>query len=144
MRRALGDSDATSVGIRTESGKGYAFVGAAVTVQDPTPLLEASGIRWLEWGRQRFPLTPGVHVVGRDKDTEVRLDVTTVSRHHARLVVTPEAVVVEDLSSKNGTYRGDSRVSGAVPLMDGDAVRFGDVLVTFHAAGPPPGPRQPR
>jgi DNA-binding winged helix-turn-helix (wHTH) protein len=144
VRRALGDSDATSVGIRTESGKGYAFVGAAVTVQDPTPLLEASGIRWLEWGRQRFPLTPGVHVVGRDKDTEVRLDVTTVSRHHARLVVTPEAVVVEDLSSKNGTFRGDTRVSGAVPLMDGDAVRFGDVLVTFHAAGPPPGPRQPR
>ena len=135
VRRALGDLDTAPTLIAEDSDAGYAFIGAAVTVQDPTPLFSTSGIRWLEWGRQQFPLTPGVHVVGRDKSTEVRLDVTTVSRRHARLVVTPESVVVEDLSSKNGTFRGDTRVSGAVPLVDGDSVRFGDVLVVFHAAG---------
>jgi DNA-binding winged helix-turn-helix (wHTH) protein len=142
VRRALGDSASTPRFIQAEPGQGYAFIGAAVTVQDPTPLLTMSGLRWLEWGQQRYPLAPGVHVVGRDWQNDVRLDVTTVSRRHARLVVTGDAVLVEDLASKNGTYRGDTRVSGAVPLADGDAVRFGDVLVTFHAAGA--GPRRPR
>jgi DNA-binding winged helix-turn-helix (wHTH) protein len=142
VRRILGDSASTPRFVQAEPGAGYAFVGAAVTVQDPTPLLTMTGLRWLEWGRQRFPLEPGVHVVGRDKANDVRLDATTVSRKHARLVVTADSVVVEDLASKNGTYRGDTRVSGAVPLADGDAVRFGDVLVTFHAAGA--GPRRPR
>jgi pSer/pThr/pTyr-binding forkhead associated (FHA) protein len=75
-----------------------------------------------------------VHVVGRDPDADVRVDGTTVSRHHARLVVTAAEVVLEDLASKNGIYLGDQRVTATVPLADGDAVRFGDVLVTFHTA----------
>ena len=42
---------------------------------------------WLEWGERRFPLALGEHVIGRDPDVDIRLDGSTVSRRHARLVV---------------------------------------------------------
>lgn len=92
--------------------------------------------RWLEWGRHRFPLTVGTHVVGRDLDAGIRLNASTVSRHHARLIVTPTEVRLEDLASKNGTFHDGDRIGGSIVLADGDALAFGDVRVTFHAADP--------
>ena len=87
----------------------------------------------LAWDRRRFPLSVGEHVIGRDPDVEVRLDASTVSRRHARLVVTAEGTVLEDFGSKNGTFRGGERVTAPVRLADGDAIRVGSLLVTFHA-----------
>ena len=75
-------------------------------------------------------------MVGRDPDVEVRLDASTVSRRHARLVVTPEGTMLEDFGSKNGTFRGSERVSSPVQLADGDSIRFGSLLVTFHVRTP--------
>ena len=71
-------------------------------------------------------------MVGRDPDVEVRLDASTISRRHARLVVTPEGTALEDFGSKNGTFRGSERVTSPVQLADGDSIRFGSLLVTFH------------
>ena len=79
-----------------------------------------------------FHSSLGEHVIGRDPDVEVRLDVSTVSRRHARLVVTAEGTVLEDFGSKNGTFRGGERVTSPVRLADGDAIRIGSLLVTFH------------
>ena len=42
---------------------------------------------WLVWGDRQFLLCAGEHVVGRDVGADVRLDASTVSRRHARLVV---------------------------------------------------------
>ncbi len=70
--------------------------------------------------------------MGRDPDVEVRLDASTISRRHARLVVTPEGTALEDFGSKNGTFRGSERVTSPVQLADGDSIRFGSLLVTFH------------
>ena len=72
------------------------------------------------------------HVVGRDPDAEVRLDASTVSRRHARLVVTAEGAVLEDFGSKNGTYRGADRVTTPIQLADGDEIRIGSQIVTVH------------
>jgi pSer/pThr/pTyr-binding forkhead associated (FHA) protein len=71
-------------------------------------------------------------VIGRDPDVSVRLDASTVSRRHARIVVAADAVVLDDFGSKNGTFRGDERVTTPVPLADGDAIHIGSLLVTFH------------
>ena len=90
---------------------------------------------WLEWGRRRFPLSAGEHVIGRDPDVDVRLDESTVSRRHARLVVTTEGAMLEDFGSKNGTFRGNARVTAPIQLADGDDVRIGSLLVTFHVRG---------
>ena len=84
---------------------------------------------WIEWGTRRFALHPGEHVVGRDPDVEVRLDALSVSRRHARLVVTAESTVLEDFGSKNGTYRGCDRVTSPIQLADGDEIRIGSQLV---------------
>ena len=91
---------------------------------------------WLEWGKRRFALCAGEHVVGRDPDVEVRLDASTVSRHHARLTVASDGVVLEDCGSKNGTFRGSDPVNSRVRLVDGDQIRMGSVLVTFRLRAP--------
>jgi pSer/pThr/pTyr-binding forkhead associated (FHA) protein len=57
---------------------------------------------------------------------------TSVSRRHARLVVTAEGTVLEDCGSKNGTFLGGERVTSPVALADGDAIHIGSLLVTFH------------
>ena len=135
VRDALGDRPRAPRFIRTAYGYGYAFCGDTVDV-DNEPARPARPVCWLEWGRKRFPIFTGSYVVGRDADVEIRLDATTVSRRHARIVVSDEQMTLEDFGSKNGTYRGSERVHGAVPLADGDAIRIGSVIVTFHVRVP--------
>jgi len=131
IREALRDHAHSPTFIRTAHGFGYAFSGEATTEAEASAHGRPSC--WLEWDRLRFPLTLGEHVIGRDPDVEVRLDDSTVSRRHARLVVTTEGTVLEDFGSKNGTFRGGERVTGPVRLADGDAIRIGSLLVTFRA-----------
>jgi DNA-binding winged helix-turn-helix (wHTH) protein len=134
IREAIGDRARAPQFIRTAHGFGYAFCGEATSLPSATGPDRPSC--WLEWGSRRFPLSAGEHVVGRDPDVEVRLDASTVSRRHARLVVTPEGTMLEDFGSKNGTFRGSERVGSPVQLADGDSIRFGSLLVTFHVRTP--------
>jgi len=67
---------------------------------------------------------------------QVRLDRSTVSRRHARLLITAEGAVLEDFVSKNGTFRGDERVMSPMALADGDTIRIGSVRLTFHVSFP--------
>ncbi len=136
IREALGDRARTPLFIRTAHGFGYAFCGDATTSPGVHETEPDRPLCWIEWGRQRFPLSAGEHVIGRDPDVEVRLDASTVSRRHARLVVTAEGTVLEDFGSKNGTFRGSERVTSPIHLVDGDAIHFGSLLVTFHVRGP--------
>jgi DNA-binding winged helix-turn-helix (wHTH) protein len=133
IREALRDHAHAPTFIRTAHGFGYAFSGEALTLSDTAPSPQDRPSCWLEWDRLRFPLALGEHVIGRDPDVEVRLDDSTVSRRHARLVVTVEGTVLEDFGSKNGTFRGGQRVTGPVLLADGDAIRIGSLLVTFRS-----------
>jgi DNA-binding winged helix-turn-helix (wHTH) protein len=133
LREALGDRARAAKFIRTVHGVGYAFCGDATTLPDTRALEAERPSCWLEWGRKRFPLSSGAHVIGRSADVEVRLDAPSVSRRHARLVVTPGRTVLEDFGSKNGTFRGDERVTAPIALADGDAIRIGLLLVIFHA-----------
>jgi DNA-binding winged helix-turn-helix (wHTH) protein len=132
IREALGDQARAPRFIRTAHGFGYAFCGDATTVPDAHATELDRPSCWLEWNRRRFPLSIGEHVIGRDADVEIRLDDSTVSRRHARLVVTAERAVLEDFGSKNGTFRGSARVTAPVVLADGDDIRIGSLLVTFR------------
>jgi DNA-binding winged helix-turn-helix (wHTH) protein len=132
IRDALGDRARDPLYIRTVHGFGYAFCGDATTLPDSREAAHDRPSCWLEWGRQRFQLSLGEHVIGRDPDVEVRLDASTVSRRHARLVVTAEGTVLEDFGSKNGTFRGNEPVTSPVQLADGDAIHIGSLLLTFH------------
>jgi serine/threonine protein kinase len=57
-----------------------------------------------------------------------------VSRQHARLLRQPSGWLIEDLRSTNGTYVNNQPVLPArpAPLNDGDSVRCGQLVLTFH------------
>ena len=131
VREGLGDSSRAPVYLRTAHGLGYAFCGDAVVI-GPREAIRVSPSCWLEWDGRRLPLAVGEHVIGRDPDVEIRIDQSTVSRRHARLVVTAEGAVLEAFVSKNGTFLGSERVSAPIQLADGDAIRVGSVQMTFH------------
>jgi DNA-binding winged helix-turn-helix (wHTH) protein len=132
IRMALGDRGRVPKWVRTAHGVGYAFCGNATTVTSPRGRSERT-ICWLEWGRRRFPMGIGRHIIGRDPDVDIRLDASTVSRRHASIAITEDSAMLEDFGSKNGTRRGSHRVTAPVPLTDGDAIHIGSLLVTFHA-----------
>jgi DNA-binding winged helix-turn-helix (wHTH) protein len=77
-------------------------------------------------------LEEGENLIGRDQDTTVWIDHTSVSRHHARIRVAGQRVTLEDLESKNGTYLRGERIERPLPLSDGDTIRIGRVSMTFR------------
>ena len=117
--------------IRTVHGFGYAFCG---TVHGDPPVVSprvVSPCVLVRSGRL-YPLAEGENVLGRDGDAAFWFNSTSVSRRHARIVVTERKALLEDLDSKNGTFLGDVRVSAPVPLEDGAEIRLGSLLVTFR------------
>jgi DNA-binding winged helix-turn-helix (wHTH) protein len=131
IRASLDDPAREPRYLRTAHRFGYAF-SADVTVRHRSQGIEARAVCWIEWAGRRFPLRPGEHVVGRDPDVEVRLDAASVSRRHARLTVTAEGAILEDFDSKNGTWRAGDRLTAPIQLADGDEIRIGSQIVTFH------------
>jgi ABC-type multidrug transport system ATPase subunit/ABC-type multidrug transport system permease subunit len=80
---------------------------------------------------QRFEIGSG-GIIGRDKGTvQFPLDHPHVSRHHARLRVQGEQVVLTDLGSANGTYVNGRRIAGSVPLNYGDRIDIGPFSLKF-------------
>jgi len=85
-------------------------------------------------GHERtFALPAGIHRVGSSRQADLHLPVAGVSRRHARLVVQPGSLVVEDLGSTNGTRLDGKRVERAeVPI--GSELRFGPVGLVVESA----------
>ena len=128
LRRALGDANPKSPLIRTVHRVGYALNETAERVA-ARPRRDR---RWLVVDGGRFGLVAGENVIGRDPGAEVSLDDTTVSRHHARILVSDAGVMIEDLGSKNGTSVGGARIREQVALRDGDQISFGDLAALYR------------
>jgi len=62
-------------------------------------------------------------LIGRDETCQVIIQDRQVSRYHARISVTADGVMAEDLASKNGTYRNGIRLEEPVILQDGDMLQ---------------------
>jgi DNA-binding winged helix-turn-helix (wHTH) protein len=131
IRQSLGDSVRAPQFIRTVHRFGYAFCGTAATIA-AAPRESAPVKCWIESGLNRFPMSRGEYVIGRDPDTDIRLESASVSRRHARIVVTDEGATLEDFGSKNGTYHNDTRVADPVPLRNGDQIRVGSLRLLFN------------
>jgi DNA-binding winged helix-turn-helix (wHTH) protein len=136
IRRTLGDDPARPRFIRTVPRFGYAFreapAGSARARGEATP----ARFR-LVWKGGRAALDDGEHVLGRDPDLELFFDSPTVSRRHARIVVSGADVTIEDLASKNGTFVGDRRVDAVTRISDGDTIRIGSVELSLRAVFTP-------
>lgn len=79
-----------------------------------------------------FALDAGRVVIGRAPDAAVHIDSPGLSRRHAELMVSDDAVTLRDLGSFNGTHVNDRRIEGEVALREGDLVRLGDLLFKFY------------
>ncbi|MGV9314201.1 FHA domain-containing protein [Streptomyces sp. NPDC003691] len=71
--------------------------------------------------------------IGRDPGNGLRLTHESVSRAHAELSLRGTEWMLRDLGSMNGTTVNGRRVTGAVPVRDGDAVSFG--RIAFRLTG---------
>ncbi len=132
IRAALGDTASEPTFIRTARRFGYAFSGDGVEAADTRAIDAATSFCWLIRDGRRVPLRLGENILGRDLDDGVRIDSPTVSRRHARIVISDGEAVLEDLQSKNGTFVGEQPVSGTIRLKDGDEIRTGSVIVRFR------------
>jgi len=129
VRKVLGCGAEGSSVLRTVHGFGYAFDGEIQEVPDGVP---ASRRHVLVWGTQEMPLAEGGNLLGRERSSGVWVGHASVSREHARLVVSGERVEIEDLRSKNGTWLGNRRVEGRLRLTDGDEIRVGEVRLLYR------------
>src|SRR5262245_51979277 len=119
IREAIGDDAHESRFVRTVHRFGYAFSGEAqATGARLSPVAGRKSVHWLVRGRRRIPLEPGETIIGRDPGAAVFLDDRSVSRRHARIVVSDDGAVLEDLESKNGTFLKEKKVREPVPLSD--------------------------
>jgi DNA-binding winged helix-turn-helix (wHTH) protein len=129
LREALGDRGREARFIRTVHGFGYAFSALA---HETGGTDRAPAANWIICNGRELSLGEGEHVLGRDDDVAVPLSSPTVSRHHARIVITGETAMLEDLESKNGTYVRGKAVTSPVQLTDGDRIRIGAFDLTYR------------
>lgn len=73
----------------------------------------------------------GVYLIGRD-GADIVLDDEKVSRKHAEVgLYGPEAYVLRDLASTNGTRLNGKRITDRAKLKHWDLIRVGDTSIRF-------------
>jgi len=131
LRAAIGDEPRRPRFVRTVHGFGYAF-------REALPAASAAADRrsailyQLVWEGGRATFGEGEHVLGRDPMLELCVESSSVSRRHARLLITGGEAALEDLGSKNGTFVNGKRLTSAVVLSDRDQLRVGSVRLKFR------------
>ncbi|WP_124040266.1 FhaA domain-containing protein [Neoactinobaculum massilliense] len=98
---------------------------APATTAEPTtahPMIQVD--------KDHYILTGASTVIGRGSDCDITVEDSGISRHHLRLDVTPNGVILTDLGSTNGTFVEGHRVSAAT-LVDGNTITAGRTRILF-------------
>ncbi len=74
----------------------------------------------------------GEVIIGRGPECYLRVDEPMVSRRHARLRITQNAVILEDLGSRNGSRVNGINATGTVELKPGDILGVGTQQFTLE------------
>lgn len=80
----------------------------------------------IEHSGPAIALTAKMLTIGRTSETDVCLPSKLVSRHHARLLVGPTGVIVEDAGSTNGCFVNGKQVKKHL-MHEGDVLELGDL-----------------
>jgi DNA-binding winged helix-turn-helix (wHTH) protein len=92
-------------------------------VEKPT-LLDPTG--------QNHELNDDQTIIGRAVGCDIVITSKRVSREHTRIHYDDWRIFVEDMGSTNGTFLNEERISEPMQLRDGDKIKVGDVIFTFH------------
>lgn len=88
-------------------------------------------------GLQRaIPLPSNVTVVGRRRDCDLQIPLSSVSRRHCQLSNQDGVLKVRDLSSRNGTILNGKTVEEA-EIKPGDEIKVGPLTFKFQIDGKP-------
>ncbi len=138
LRKAFAEKGETF--IQTIRGEGYRWEAPVRTAadrplrradSDASPVPQARFRLVLE--TREVQLLEGENIVGRDPDGALWIDHPSVSRRHARIVVSGGKAALEDLGSKNGTFLGGKRLGKKAALADGDEIRIGPEAMVFRS-----------
>src|SRR5450432_2542046 len=80
--------------------------------------------------------------VGRVEDNTLQIADSSVSSHHAEILLRGSDVVIKDIGSTNGTFINNEKISESV-LKPGQTLRFGQVELKIddgNAVSAPPAP----
>ena len=98
-----------------------------------------------EGTREIVPIVPEGVTIGRGAENTVVVADRRSSRHHCRVLPTPQGLLLEDLGSRNGTVLAGTTVSRTI-VQPGDEFRIGNASFTIGTgtvpADPPPRPRR--
>ena len=78
-----------------------------------------------------LPLVAAEVLIGRKGDADIVLNNQHVSRHHAKLIKTPQGYSIQDLGSTHGTFVNEARIEQHV-LKHGDKISLGKDRVDLH------------
>jgi pSer/pThr/pTyr-binding forkhead associated (FHA) protein len=74
---------------------------------------------------REVPMNQAEFLIGRGADCDLRLRVSSVSRHHCLIRLGNDGATVLDLGSSNGTYLNGERVRSQADLHHGDELQVG-------------------
>jgi hypothetical protein len=131
IRKALGDDSKSPAIIVTVPRHGYRFA-ASVEDLETSPAPDQYVRWWLIWKDKTLPLREGENFVGRHPACSIWINAASVSRNHARIVVSARRVLIEDRGSRNGTFVDGKQITASHLLTDGSTVTFGSESVTFR------------
>ena len=74
----------------------------------------------------QFLIGEGSHLLGRDNHCSVQVLSDSVSGEHARLILSPQGIFIEDLASTSGTYIDGIRIVGKVEVTAKQVIHVSD------------------
>ena len=80
----------------------------------------------------QFSLGPGAHSVGRDANNAVSAHSDYLSRHHAKLMLSPDGISIEDLGSTHGTFVNGAAIQGATSMNLDQTIQVGNLYLTVQ------------
>src|SRR5688572_2864141 len=98
-------------------------------VEDSEWLLEP-----IEHSGEIIRLTGSMLTIGRTAENDIALPSKMVSRHHARLLIGPTGIIVEDAGSTNGCFVNGEQVRQHL-MHDGDVLELGDLRYRLRQRG---------
>src|SRR5258708_12918890 len=84
---------------------------------------------------RRFAMIGGELPIGADGKNGIVVDIDTVARRQAKIVIREGRSYVVDLKSTNGTYLNNKEVLEELPLRSGDHLKVGGSIFKFLSGG---------